>query len=122
MRLIYGIIFLTLTQACASTTDKDTKEATKPPAASQPSATLSPRYPAYAAANGIEGYACFIFTIKADGSVADPKVYDSKPEGVFEVEATRAISKWKFRPSKVDGVPVDTPNAKYCLDFKLSED
>lgn len=121
MRFTLWIGLLVFMQACTSArgSHQRTEEAD---AGSQTAAALNPRYPAHAAANGIEGYACFIFTIKADGSVADPKVYDSKPEGVFELEATRAISKWKFRPSIVNGVPVDTPNAKYCLDFKLSED
>ena len=84
-----------------------------------PAKTSAPRYPARAAANGVEGGVCFSFTILANGSVSDLKIYDSKPAGVFDEEATRAISKWRFKPRMVDGKAIDQPDAKYCIDFKL---
>lgn len=86
-----------------------------------PIATLQPRYPTEAARDAIEGFVCFRFTVQADGTPGDIEVYDSKPRRVFDQEARRAITKWKFRPQIVDGKPVPQPGMKYCMDFKLDE-
>ena len=80
---------------------------------------IPPRYPAAAARDGVEGHVCFLFTVMSDGSVADLRIYESEPEGVFDAEATRALSRWKFKPLVVNGIAVDKPDQKYCLDFKL---
>jgi len=86
-----------------------------------PVATLPPRYPVEAARDGIEGYVCFNFYVEADGSVSDLSIYDAKPRRVFDSEARRALSKWKFKPSIEDGKPLRSELKKYCLDFKLDQ-
>lgn len=86
-----------------------------------PVATLPPRYPVEAARDGIEGYVCFNFFVEPDGSVTELSIYDAKPRRVFDSEARRAISKWKFKPSIEDGKPVKSELKKYCLDFKLEQ-
>ncbi len=86
-----------------------------------PVATLPPRYPREAAQQGIEGVVCFKMTVGADGSVQELEQTSAKPPRVFDQEARRALLKWKFKPSFVDGKPVASPNKRFCLDFKLDK-
>jgi len=122
MRFAVLLALTIVFSGCASKTVPPTKNEINSASKGVPIATLSPRYPAYAAANGIQGHVCFLFTVKIDGSVSDLRVYESVPEDVFDYEATRAILKWRFKPAMKDGVVVDAPNMRYCLDFKLSDE
>ena len=55
-----------------------------------------------------EGYVVTEFTVAADGTVKDAKIFDSKPGNDFDYTAIKAIRRAKFRPRIVDGEPVDT--------------
>ena len=67
---------------------------------------VPPRYPHEAAIHGIEGTVRLRFTIDENGEVLDPEVLYSFPGHVFDREALRAVSRWRFRPRMVDGQPV----------------
>jgi protein TonB len=86
-----------------------------------PVATLPPRYPREAAQQGIEGVVCFKLTVGPDGAVQELEQTSAKPPRVFDQEARRALLKWKFKPSFVDGKPVAAPGKRFCLDFKLDK-
>ena len=86
-----------------------------------PVATLPPRYPREAAQQGIEGVVCFKMTVGPDGAVQELEQTSAKPPRVFDQEARRALLKWKFKPSFVDGKPVAAPGKRFCLDFKLDK-
>lgn len=83
-----------------------------------PLVRIQPQYPRRAALAGIEGWVKVQFTITETGSVADPKVIDSKPPRIFDREAIRAILKWKFKPRVVNGQPVPM-RATQTIDFSL---
>lgn len=87
---------------------------------SRPIVRISPKYPANAAQQGIEGWVQLEFTIDASGIVKDIKVTDAEPKRIFNREAIRALRKWKYRPQLVNGKPVDLPYQQVVLDFNLN--
>ena len=64
-------------------------------------------YPMNALAKGVEGYVVLRFIVTESGTVRDPEVLRSEPEGVFDRAALRAVLRFKYQPQFVDGVPVE---------------
>ena len=85
-----------------------------------PIVRVAPVYPARALSRGIEGYVDMGFTVTTTGSVQDPVVLFST-SSLFERAATRAVLKFKYKPRVVDGVPVEVPNVKTRITFKIEE-
>ena len=86
-----------------------------------PLAMLPPQYPPSARMRRIEGWVDMLFTVNADGSVSDPLIVDSEPEGIFERAAMDAALRWRFRPMTVDGESVETL-AQILINFSLEDD
>jgi len=74
--------------------------ASEPHAATQLVALSTPRplYPRAAAVAKISGYVVVEFDVLTDGSVKNPVVVDSKPKGIFDVEAIKSVQHYKFAP------------------------
>ena len=85
-----------------------------------PIVRVAPVYPARALSRGLEGYVDLSFTVTTAGTVRDPIVLFST-SSLFERAATRAVLKFKYKPRVVDGVPVDVPNVKTRISFKLED-
>jgi protein TonB len=85
-----------------------------------PIVRVAPVYPARALSRGIEGYVDMGFTVTTTGTVKDPMVLFST-SSLFERAATRAVLKFKYKPRVVDGVPVEVPNVKTRITFKIEE-
>lgn len=81
---------------------------------------VEPEWPREAQIEGIEGYVRVQFTIREDGSVADPEILESEPRRVFDRAALRAIERWRFRPRVVDGRPVER-EATQTIEFNLDD-
>lgn len=79
---------------------------------------IAPRYPMRAAMKRIEGWVKVEFTITTQGTVKDVTVVEAHPQRIFNQEAIRAISKWKFRPKIVAGEPIER-RAQQTLEFRL---
>ena len=75
-------------------------------------------YPEFARKNGMEGQVVFNFTIMPDGSVADIEVAASDPVGIFEENATRALSQWRYLPVLRNGKAIRQP-AMVTMKFRL---
>jgi periplasmic protein TonB len=71
-----------------------------------PLVRIPPEYPERARMNMIEGVVLLRFTVTETGSVADPEVIRSEPEGYFDKAAIRAVLRWKYQPQLVNGQPV----------------
>ena len=78
-----------------------------------------PDYPRKALRNREEGWVKVSFTVTAQGTVSDPKVVAAKPRRVFDSAALKAIRKWRFKPKKVGGRPVQT-KATQLIEFNLA--
>ena len=83
-----------------------------------PIVRVAPVYPARALSRGIEGYVDMGFTVTTTGTVSDPVVLFSTST-LFHRAATRAVLKFKYKPRVVDGIPVDVPNVKTRITFKI---
>lgn len=79
---------------------------------------IQPTYPQIAASRQIEGFVTVAFTISPTGLVVDPVVLESRPPRVFDREALRAIMRWRFRPTRVNGNPVEQ-RVVQTLEFRL---
>jgi len=66
---------------------------------------VEPDYPP-ALGSILTGSAVVVFTVRADGKVADAAVVEAA-DVLFGEAATAAIRKWRFRPALVKGEPVD---------------
>ena len=85
-----------------------------------PIVRVAPVYPARALSRGLEGYVDMAFTVTTTGTVKDPVVVFST-SSLFERAAIRAVLKFKYKPRVVDGVPVDVPNVKTRITFKIED-
>jgi TonB family protein len=60
----------------------------------------------------VQGWACVVFTVTADGSLHDAKVTASAPEGYFEEAAVDAVRQWTYQQR-------DSPGQSTVLTFAL---
>lgn len=84
-----------------------------------PVVRIEPKYPVKAAREGKEGWVKLRFTIAKDGSTKDIEVIDAQPPRLFDTEAKRALSKWKYTPRMEGGKPLEQPGIVVQLDFKM---
>ncbi|GAA6186811.1 MULTISPECIES: energy transducer TonB [Alteromonadaceae] len=84
-----------------------------------PMVRISPKYPADAARDGIQGWVKLQFSIDASGSVQNIQIIDANPKRTFDREARKALKKWKYRPQIKDGKPIEQTGLEVVLDFKL---
>ncbi|WP_077529148.1 energy transducer TonB [Vreelandella utahensis] len=84
-----------------------------------PTSRVPPQYPLEARREGTQGFVTLEFTIRPDGSVTKITVVDSHPEGTFEQEAKRALSRWTFEPKEQDGRKIPH-RARQTIRFKLN--
>jgi TonB family protein len=68
---------------------------------------VAPRYPRAAERRNISGWVDVLFTVTADGTVAEIEVVGSEPGDTFVDAATRAVEKWEFEPVVEDGQIVE---------------
>lgn len=66
-----------------------------------------------------EGWVRLSFDITESGTTENIKVLDASPSSIFNSEAIKTLSRWKYKPKVVDGVAVKQTGLKVQLDFKL---
>jgi protein TonB len=81
---------------------------------------VEPRYPPRAIKQGAQGYVELSFTINTAGRPTNIKVLSAKPRHLFEKTAVKALRKWKYQPTLVDGKAVAQVGQTVTLEFKLS--
>ncbi len=77
-----------------------------------------PKYPRRALNRRQQGWVKVQFIITASGRVKSPFVVSSKPRGVFDKAALKAIRHWKFKAKIVNGQAV-AQKAVQTIKFKL---
>jgi len=80
---------------------------------------LDVEYPETALEKKIEGTVELGYTVTAKGAVADVKVLDSNPSGVFENAASRAVSRLHYKPPLEGGKPTAV-HTKLLVIFRLA--
>lgn len=84
-----------------------------------PIVRIQPKYPIHAARRRIEGYVKLAFDISPRGEPVNIHIIESYPETVFNYEAQRALSKWRFRPRIVNKHAVLVKCKTVQLDFNI---
>jgi len=86
----------------------------------QPAILSNPRptYPRRARMRHQQGAVKLRFTVTAAGKVRDIQVVWSRPAGVFDREAKRALARWRFKPALTDGQVVSA-QVSQVIHFKL---
>ena len=79
-----------------------------------------PEYPFKAARRGIEGWVRVAFDVTETGDVENVEVIESDPPGVFDIAASRAVSRWRFKPRIIDGQAV-AGKASQVVEFELDK-
>jgi protein TonB len=87
----------------------------------QPITRADPKYPERARRFNREGYVLVEFTIDVDGRVKNVRIVESDPEGLFDREVIRAMSKWRYAPQLVNGIAVERPGVTTRFNFKLEK-
>jgi TonB family protein len=67
---------------------------------------VDPAYPSSLQHDGVQGTVVLYAVIHADGTVGDIRVLHGLHE-VLDVNAVKALARWKFRPAMKSGAPVD---------------
>lgn len=88
----------------------------------RPLVRVDPRYPAPAAAKGIEGFVSLSFGVSASGEVVDIEIIDAQPRNTFERAAKQALRKWRYQPKMVSGSAIGMDGLQVRLDFTLAKD
>jgi TonB family protein len=78
-------------------------------------------FPPAAAAQRVEGYVLVVYDVGVDGTVANARVVESDPPGVFDEAALKAVSNWRFQPAVERGEIVPAQGLTSRVDFKLGE-
>ncbi|MBU1194370.1 MAG: TonB family protein [Proteobacteria bacterium] len=79
---------------------------------------IPPIYPIQAKRRGIEGFVDVEFIVTAAGIVQDIKITAARPKTIFNSAVIACVSRWKFKPPTVEGIPVAT-RAATTIKFKL---
>jgi TonB family protein len=77
-------------------------------------------YPSEALRKNVEGWVELAFVVTTDGKVAQIKVLNSSPAGIFEAAATKALSRLRYKPTVQGGKPVAV-SSKVRISFRLSK-
>lgn len=107
------------TAAPVATTAPST--ASSSPAVDRPPSILAnprPSYPRRARRRHQQGEVKLRFTVTPVGKVRDIEVVWSRPPGVFDREAKRALARWRFAPALSGGEAVST-QVSQVIHFKL---
>lgn len=87
--------------------------------APRPVAKTPPIYPFKAREQGVEGVVQVKILVKADGSVGDVIIMDSRPPGTFDTAVRNAVPTWRFEPGVIGGKRV-TAWVVTALRFQLN--
>lgn len=83
---------------------------------------IKPKYPKQALMAGVEGYVDLRIDVTESGSVDNIRTVGGTQTDMFESEARRAVSKWKYRPFiDGDGQPTRKVNHQVRVEFKLQD-
>ena len=82
---------------------------------------VPPVYPRRALERGIEGCVMLKFTVTKVGSTKDPSVEWAVPPGIFDRAAMRSALKYKYKPQIRDGEPIEVPNVRTVVIFKIED-
>lgn len=85
--------------------------------AALPLFVIKPRYPVLKNGNPAEGWVLLDFTVTTAGRVADAKILESSPPGLFDAGTLDAARQWRFKPYVKDGSRLAQPHTRARVIF-----
>lgn len=85
----------------------------------QPIQSPAPQYPSRALERGLSGLCEVYFDVDSSGQPYNVQATCSKR--IFKIEAEAAVSKAKFAPKIVNGLPVERTNVVYPIEFNIAK-
>jgi TonB family protein len=85
----------------------------------RPDKIKAPKYPNEAGDMGLQGLCDLQFTVRKDGTVADPHIEMCYPKGFFEKTSLDAVKHWTFLPVQGANGPEDAP-VYYRFNYRLA--
>ena len=88
-----------------------------------PLVRVEPQYPRRAQERGIEGFVIVELTVNEDGTVPPESILilEAEPKGYFERAATKAATRFKYKPKVVNGKPQKVTGVKYKFTFSFGD-
>jgi TonB family protein len=84
---------------------------------------IKPKYPRAALVAGIEGWVKLEIDINEQGEVENVRVIDGEQRNMFQAEARRAVSLYKYKPFvDANGKPMRVANHTIMVNFSLKEE
>lgn len=80
---------------------------------------IHPKYPLYAAKQGLEGSATLSYVVEKDGSVSNIIVEDVVGYKGFGKSAVKAMANWKYKPAFENGKAIQQCQNSVQMDFAL---
>lgn len=80
---------------------------------------INPTYPPRAVTQNIEGWVRVEYTVTASGTTTGIRIVDANPKGVFDRAVIEAVSRWRYAPLVVNGIPTETRGIQKMLRFDL---
>ncbi len=84
-------------------------------------ATLRPHYPYRARRMGIEGVVTVQFLVDREGKPREITIVHAEPEDIFNQAVRQTVPRWRFKPGKKAGRPVETW-VEMTIRFELGHD
>ena len=85
-----------------------------------PIAKIPPMYPLRAKRLGIEGAVTVRFIVNEEGLISNITIIKAEPSDMFENSVNSCVSRWRFKPGTIEGVPVKTI-VETTIRFELEE-
>ena len=80
-----------------------------------------PKYPRRALSRNIEGVVIVQMDLDVDGRVINPEIISWEPNRIFNRTALKAVEKFVYQPTTVNGKPIITKNVIETFVFKLED-
>jgi protein TonB len=110
------------TQKAAPTPVASTGATGSGDATATPYYKIKPKYPRAALVSGIEGWVTMRIDINEKGEVENVRVTGGEQRSMFEIEARRAVEKWKYKPfTDAAGKLVRKTDHEVRVDFRLKD-
>ena len=80
---------------------------------------VQPIYPLSAVMREIDGFVIVKFSVRENGTVANPTIVQSEPEVLCDDAALSAASRFKFKPREVGGEKIRADHVQMKFSFRL---
>lgn len=86
-----------------------------------PIVRIKPAYPRRCQERGISGWVVLDFDVTKLGTVENASIVAADPSGCFDRTALKAIARFKYRPTILDGQPMRSNGVRFRMGFTMAE-